>query len=738
MKSKTGLIIGIAISIVVILIVRFDVGFIDSVESKILDFRFLIRGKEDPGEQVIIIAIDEKTLDELGRWPFPRSYFVDVVKNLNKNGVKVLGFDMIFSEPDIYSGVNAINYIQKEVIKKGLDDPELDLMLKKTKKKLNNDYHLSRELLKTPEAILGYFFHSRRDSISHLSDEEIDENIKTLEKSRFRLVHYDSERSKSIPFREAFSPEPNIPEISSAADGFGYFNVFPDSDGTIRWASLTIKCNDIFYPSLTLEMARAYLGASPPEIYISDDGAYKIVLDDIEIPTNSKGEMLINYRGGVKTFPYYSFFDVLKDKIPREKLENRIAIIGTVAIGTYDLRVTPMGSDFPGMEINANIIVNILNKNFMSVPPWAPYLNLLVILIIGILLGLISPRVSAGRGALIAIILTTLWIIIAEHLFRNNGVWVAILPPLLTIALGYTILTLVRYITVERTGRKIKSAFQFYVSESVVGEILKDPSMLTLGGERKDISVLFSDIKGFTSLSEGLSAEELVKILNEYLTTMTDVVFDHMGLLDKYIGDAIMAVYGALLPQPDHPLQACLTALDMITELKELHKHWESTGKPMFDIRIGINSGHAVVGNMGSEKRFDYTVMGDNVNLASRLEGLNKIYDSKILISENTYKYVKDEIATRELDLVRVRGKNIPVMIYEIIGRKGDYPEKETMAEMFHKGLKEVNKRNWEVALKIFSEISGKYPYDIPTSLYIDRIGVAISNPPPDDWDGVF
>jgi adenylate cyclase len=703
-----------------------------------LDFRFLLRGKTDPGEQVIIIAIDEKTLDELGRWPFPRTYFVDVVKNLNSNGVKVLGFDMIFSEPDIYSGITTIDYIQKEADKKGLDNPELTLMLKNTRKKLNNDYHLSKELLNTPEAILGYFFHSKRDAISHLSDEKIHENVQALEKSRFRLVHYDSERAKTIPFREALSPEPNIPEIAGSADGFGYFNVFPDGDGTIRWASLAMKCEDIFYPSLTLEMARAYLDASPPEIYISDDGAYKIVLDDIEIPTNSKGEMLINYRGGVKTFPYYSFFDVLKNTVPREKLENKIAIIGTVAFGTYDLRVTPMGSDFPGMEINANVIDNILNEKFLSVPPWAPYLNLLVILIIGILLGLIIPRVSAWYGALIAITLIMLWITIALHLFRENGVWVAVLPPLLTIAFGYTVLTLIRYITVERAGRQIKDAFQFYVSEAVVEEILKDPSMLTLGGERKDISVLFSDIKGFTSLSEGLQAEELVQILNEYLTSMTDVVFDHMGLLDKYIGDAIMAVYGSLITQPDHPMQACLTALDMTTKLQELNKHWESTGKPKFEIRIGINSGHAVVGNMGSEKRFDYTVMGDNVNLASRLEGLNKMYDSKILISEHTYKHVKDEIATRELDLVRVRGKNIPVMIYEIIGRKGNYPEKEALAAMFHQGMEEVRKRNWKVALKIFGEISGKYPYDIPTSLYIDRIGAAVSNPPPDDWDGVF
>jgi adenylate cyclase len=304
--------------------------------------------------------------------------------------------------------------------------------------------------------------------------------------------------------------------------------------------------------------------------------------------------------------------------------------------------------------------------------------------------------------------------------------------------LSYTVLTLIRYITVERAGRQIRNAFQFYVSEAVVGEILKDPSMLTLGGDRKDISVLFSDIKGFTSLSEGLSAEDLVQILNEYLTKMTDVVFSHMGLLDKYIGDAIMAVYGAPLPQPDHPLKACLTALDMRAELMELQKRWEATGRPKLEIRIGINSGYAVVGNMGSKKRFDYTVLGDNVNLASRLENLNKVYNTKILISENTYVNVKDDIAVRELDLVRVRGKTIPVKIYEMIGRMGENPEEEKMAQTFLKGLKETRRKNWEAALEIFGDLNKKYPRDVPTSLYINRIKRAITTPPPENWDGVF
>ncbi len=271
-----------------------------------------------------------------------------------------------------------------------------------------------------------------------------------------------------------------------------------------------------------------------------------------------------------------------------------------------------------------------------------------------------------------------------------------------------------------------------------MSEILKNPSMLTLGGERKDVSILFSDIKGFTSLSEELSPEELVNILNEYLSTMTDVVFSHRGLLDKYIGDGIMAVYGAPLPQPDHARRACLTALDMMAELDRLMTRWETAGRPRLSIRIGINTGYAAVGNMGSRKRFDYTVMGDAVNLASRLENLNKEYDTTCLVTEYTFERAKDDVAFRELDLVRIRGRHIPVKIYEMIGRKGQFPEREQAAREFERGLSLIRARRWEEALAVFKAIQDATPGDIATEIYISRIEKAVSSPPSTEWDGVF
>ncbi len=401
MKKVTGIIIGLLISMLVISLGKFDFGFINVMENKLLDFRFLLRGKIAPGNEIVIIAIDEKTLDELGRWPFPRSYFADAVNILNGMGAKVLGFDMVFSEPDIYSGISTVDYIKRQSQERGLDQPRLSELFDETRQLLDNDQHLSLALSRSPAVVLGYFFHVKEREIGDMTEADIENNIKGIEKSTFRLVSYDSEEAKKAAFFTVIAPETNIPIISRSAGGFGYFNVFPDSDGAIRWSPLAVSCRKKLYPSFALEMARAYLGAPAPDIYISEEGAYKIVLGDTEIPTNARGELLVNYRGPVKTFPYLSFTDIVHGRVAKDKIKDKIAVIGTTAVGTYDLRVTPMGSDFPGTEVNATIIDNILHKQFLSMPSWVKYLSFFMILLIGLCMGLVIPRVPASdRGTL--------------------------------------------------------------------------------------------------------------------------------------------------------------------------------------------------------------------------------------------------------------------------------------------------------------------------------------------------
>jgi adenylate cyclase len=273
----------------------------------------------------------------------------------------------------------------------------------------------------------------------------------------------------------------------------------------------------------------------------------------------------------------------------------------------------------------------------------------------------------------------------------------------------------------------------------VVEEMLKNPDKLKLGGEKKDLTVLFSDIRGFTSISERMTPEGLVKFLNEYLTKMTDLVFKYDGLLDKYMGDAIMAIWGAPLDQPDHVRRACLTALDMVEELHRLQKKWSAEGMPFLNIGIGVNAGPMVVGNMGSDRRFDYTVMGDSVNLGSRLEGLNKTYGTNILASEMTFEKVKEEFLGRELDLVRVKGKDRPVKIYELLSLvKTASADQQALAGDFHDALVEYRKRNWDRAREGFQAVLAKFPHDGPAKLYLERCETLSKNPPPADWDGVY
>jgi len=295
-----------------------------------------------------------------------------------------------------------------------------------------------------------------------------------------------------------------------------------------------------------------------------------------------------------------------------------------------------------------------------------------------------------------------------------------------------------RYISEEKEKKKIRGAFQHYLTASVINEMLKDPAKLKLGGDKKDLTVLFSDIRGFTTISEKLTPEELVRLLNEYLTAMTNIVFQYDGLLDKYMGDAIMAVFGAPLDQPDHAQRACLTALNMMTELHRLQNKWQEEGCPVLNIGIGVNSGDMVVGNMGSEMRFDYTVMGDMVNLGSRLEGMNKEYGSNIIISEFTYNTVKKTMCCRELDWVRVKGKKLPVKIYELLGEKDDESRWKDFIAGFEKGLALYRAVKWDEAITVFQKVLTMRPEDEASKIYIERCFKLKEEPPAQPWDGVF
>ncbi len=733
----SGLKIALLSILAVSVIYYVDPDFLSWLELKTLDWRFLWRGKIVTTGEVALVAIDEKSLDELGRWPWPRVRMAQLLDALVKYEAKVVGFDIVWAEPDENSELKSLSALKQKMNELKLTNRDLEKYLSQAIQKADTDRTLADSLARSRRAVLGYFFH-------FFAKEDLPQEKKQLPKdlpplSTYNWVKYSSQAAAKVPLFEATYAEVNIPVIAEAAEGAGYFNIFPDRDGTVRWIPLVIKYQDKHYCALSLAVLQKFLNNSPLVLRLAEFGVEEIRLGDLFIPTNEEGRMLINYRGPQKTFPHYSATDVIHGRVPVNAFRGKIVLVGATAMGIYDIRVTPFDHVFPGLEVHANVIDTILKQQFLYRPNWVALFDLLAIIVLGLILGIILPKVKALWGALIGISLIFAFLLTSYQLFQKQGIWVNMTYPLFNLVLTYLMITGYRYMTEERERKKVRGAFQYYLNASVVEQMLKDPEKLKLGGEKKDLTVLFSDIRGFTSISEHMTPERLVKFLNEYLTKMTDIVFKYDGLLDKYMGDAIMAIWGAPLDQSDHPLRACCTALEMVEELRLLQQKWATEGMPRMNIGIGINAGPMVVGNMGSERRFDYTVMGDSVNLGSRLEGLNKLYGTNIIISEMTYERVREEILGRELDLVRVKGKDQPVKIYELLSRRAKtLPEQKALAEEFQAALGEYRNRNWETARKIFQSILERYPEDGPGRLYVERCQTLEKTPPPEDWDGVY
>jgi adenylate cyclase len=729
----------IAVLVILVALVLFfiDAPFLRFMELKALDLRMVYRGALPAGPETVIVTIDEKSLSELGRWPWPRTTLARLVDTLKGYGAKAVGFDIVFAEPDANSSLKTVADLTKEVKTLGVGDQRIYGLLAEKQKLADTDAALARAIERAKNVTLGYFFHISEKEVGHLTEEQIAAGEKDIANSRYQMVRAGTGASDA-PLVRAYAAQPSLPQLTEAGENSGYFNSFPDSDGVIRWSPLVIKFRDYYYSSLALSMIVQYLDWPMLVLNIAEYGVDSVALDKLKIPTNEGGRMLIKYLGPGKTFPHYSIADILAGRLPAEKFKGKIVLVGATATGIYDMRVTPFSAVYPGVEIHANVIDNILHGNFLVHSGWTKFLDMCTIVLVGLIMGIAVPRVKAVAGIALCLALIGAFVGANVTIFTRTNTWLNLIYPVLTMMTAYLGITIYRYVTEEREKKKIRGAFQYYLTASVVNEIIKDPSKLKLGGDKKHLSVMFSDIRGFTSIAEKLSPEELVRLLNEYLTAMTDIVFKYDGLLDKYIGDAIMAVFGAPLEQPDHAMRACRTGIEMMAKLQQLRTKWSAEGRPDVNIGVGINSGDMVVGNMGSEMRFDYTVMGDSVNLASRLEGTNKEYGTNIIISEFTHAIVKDEMYCRELDAVRVKGKKLPVRLYELLGERKDAARWQPFVERFEAGLAEYRAGRWDEAIAAFKDVLAIKPDDCPAGLYIDRCTALKEHPPEEAWDGVF
>ena len=562
----------------------------------------------------------------LGRWPWDRDIMADVLKKLKGLGVRIIVFDIIFSEAE------------------------------------KNDTLFSKAMTDAGNVILPVFFEF--DSESDIPDEEF------ISDSSFVNVKNSDKFNQYNPIGAKKITTP-VSELGKSAIALGYVNTFPDDDGILRWEPLVIEYNGYLYPSITLQSAVKYLKI--PNKMVILEATEGIRLGETYIPTDRFGRTLINYYGTDQTFSYFSISDILDGNIKSEDFHDKIVLIGATAVGIYDLRVTPFTAAMPGVEKHANVIASIIEKKFIKSAP--KLINITILLLSGLLLSLLIVRFKAFGGSAITISFLFFISLLGYYLFAQKGIWINITYPILNIFFVFISVTIYNYVAEERYAKRIRAMFSSYVTEKIVNELIKNPDMAKLGGERREITVLFSDVMGFTSFSEKHAPEEVVAILNEYLGEMTDIVLKWEGTLDKFIGDAILTFWNAPMRQENHAELAIKCALNMVGRLKELQKKWQAEGKPILDCGIGINTGEVIVGNIGAErKKMDYTVIGDHVNLGSRVESLTRKYNTHILITEFTLSKIKDLLADETiwktevtgLEKVIVKGKERPVGIYRV------------------------------------------------------------------------
>ena len=695
-----------------------SLGVLEPLERVILDYKFRYLQREDPNDKIVMISIDENSLSYFARqemyWPWPRDFYQITTDYMNKAGAEQIVFDILFDTPAFD--------------RNGMDGTATD-----------NRFAASLD--------------SAGNGLLAFKSTATDEPIEPMDHiySQFFGFQIDGKAPYHQPHMYTSLP---IPKFAKAAEGLGNTSMIPDDDGVIRNVQLF---DSLAYDGYAPTLALATYLAMQPDTLTYEWTENGIRIGKHNIPLHKNGEYLINWykKGGVVdgTFPYYSFHAVVQSAVTKQRnpdaevsvppstFKDKIVFIGASAAGLADIKSTPLSSleEFPGMEIHANTLNNLIGGDFITQLPYWQMVSFLFLITFGISFLIAYNRPTQGLIYMLGIF--TALVLIGISLFTYERIWLHTGYYFVIGALTYTGAIAFKYFSEEREKKQIKSAFSQYVQPEFVEKITDDPDMLKLGGEKKEMTVMFSDLAGFTTISESMPPEQLVLFLNDYLGSMTDIIFEHNGTVDKFIGDAIMAFWGAPINQDDSAILACRSSLKMIDKLDELTAQWSKEGKPHVFARYGINTGKMVVGNMGSYNRFNYTVMGDAVNLAARLEPANKEFGTTAMISEGTYKQLKDEFVCRQLDLLIVKGKTKPVRVYELIADRAsdkDLSDIEKGVHTYRDALGYYYDMEWDKAINKFGKVQKILPDDGPSNTYIKRSKEFKQNPPDPDWDGVY
>ncbi len=737
--KKHALLIGLGLLVVLFFLGDaakfYHLGFVRFTDAKLYDYRMRLTLPGTTDDRIVIVDIDEKSLKQEGRWPWGRDKLAALVDELfGHYGVAAAGFDVVFAEKDTSSGLSVLQELGRKQFK---DVGQFQSVLNQIKPHLEYDA-LFASKLKQRNVVLGYYF----------SNSEPGAQASTSGMLPPPIFPAGTFKGRPINFFRWDSYGANLPELQENAVSAGHFNPVIDFDGVVRRVPMIVEYGGAYYESLSLALVRAALGSTQltPGFASSQNKGYgglewlelKSSQGDLTIPVDADVSTLIPYRGGRGTFRYISATDVLHEKLAVPDLHGKIVLVGTTAPGLMDMRTTPVGEVYPGVETHANMISGILNQDIKQSPPYVLGANVVLLLLIGVALCLLLPLLSAVQGTLITFIVLFVDVAFNGALWHFGDIALPLAGGMIMILALFTLNMTLGYFVESRTKRQITGLFGQYVPSELVDEMSKHPEHVSMEGESREMTILFSDVRGFTTISEGLEPKELSLLMNEFLTPLSRVIYRQRGTIDKYMGDCIMAFWGAPLPDERHAYHAILAGLEMQRTLAELQPHFKERGWPEIHIGVGVNTGRVSVGNMGSEVRVAYTVMGDAVNLASRLEGITKEYGVKVLVGETT-KQAVPEFVYREIDMVRVKGKVQPVAIFEPLGLHSDVG-KDVLEELklFQQALRLYRKQDWDKAELQFLSLRNMSPESKLYQVYAERVAYYRGNPPGDDWDGVF
>ena len=710
---------------------RFEI--IDRIENYLYDVRIRITMPDTIDDRVVIVDIDEASQVELGQWPWARNTLATIVNNLFDNyNVRVLGFDALFAEAEERTDETVIaQLIASEIA----EDPEVRAKLEEVQESLDSNIGFAESLI-ARDVVTGFVF---KDS---LSDNE-PEATGVLPAPIIRGADIPN---VTVPFVEAAGFAGTLQDLQDNAAAGGFFDSpLIDSDGVFRRAPLLQRYRGDLYPSLGLAVARLAMGSPPVGLNFASNSADRLSGIELEsfrlgeqvIPVNQQVAVFIPFRGRQGSFPFVSAKDVFSLEAPAAVLNDKIVLLGASAAGLLDLRSTPVGQRYIGVEAHANLIAGLLDGNIRQQPAYSDGLELALLTLIGLLTVLVLPRLAPLTA------LTFVVVILLAAMAGNMWMWVSLglVVPIASL-LCYTLIAALLQINYgffieSRNKRHLSRIFGQYIPPSLVEEMDESGEEVSLEGESREMSVLFSDVRGFTTISEGLDARELTQLMNEFLTPFTGIIQKQRGTIDKYMGDCVMAFWGAPLADDEHARHAVMAGMQMIEAVRKLDEPFRKKGWPQIRVGVGVASGEMNVGNMGSEFRIAYTVMGDVVNLGSRLEGITKQYGVDMIISDGTRAQIPDFVC-REIDLVRVKGKTEPIAIFEPIGPADTIAaEQQSTVDEFAAAIAAYRCQDWDTAHKILRNLNEQQDETL-YNVYLDRIESFRRKPPPPDWDGVF